>query len=434
MNTVAELVGTTLAGLGVGHAFGVVGSGNFHVTNALRAAGVPFVAARHEGGRRRWPTRGRARPVGPPCSPCTRGCGLTNAVTGVAEAAKSRTPLLVLAADTGAAAAVQLPHRPERAGHGGGRGGRARALARLGGRGRGPRVPDGRRAAPHGRAQPAAGRAGRPRSGTARRRPCRSSPRSGRTPGRRRACRADRGRGAPGARRRAGCAVGRARAPVARRGVGALLATSAVAHGLFAGDPWGLGIFGGFALPLAVELIQDADLVVGWGCALNMWTTRHGTPLGAGARVVQVDLDADALGAHRPVDLGVLGDVGATAADVLAVLAPRTGYRTDAVRAAIAQRGAVARRAVRRPHRAGRHRPPDAVDRPGRPAAPGPDGGRRLRQLHGLPGRLPGGPRRGRVLLHPGVPVDRAGAGDGDRARWPASTAWPWPRWATVAR
>jgi len=120
---------------------------------------------------------------------------------------------------------------------------------------------------------------------------------------------------------------------------GALLATSAVAHGLFAGDPWALGISGGFATPLAVELIRDADLVVGWGCALNTWTTRHGTLLGPDTRVVQVDLDADAIGAHRPVDLGVLGDVGATASDLLAVLTPRTGYRTDAVRAAIAERG-----------------------------------------------------------------------------------------------
>ena len=51
--TVAEVVGEVLADLGVGHAFGVVGSGNFAVTNALLAKGVPFVAARHEGGARR---------------------------------------------------------------------------------------------------------------------------------------------------------------------------------------------------------------------------------------------------------------------------------------------------------------------------------------------------------------------------------------------
>ncbi len=36
---------------------------------------------------------------------------------------------------------------------------------------------------------------------------------------------------------------------------GALLATSAVAHGLFAGDPWSLDVSGGFATPLAAELI-----------------------------------------------------------------------------------------------------------------------------------------------------------------------------------
>ncbi len=75
-----------------------------------------------------------------------------------------------------------------------------------------------------------------------------------------------------------------------------------------------------------------------WGCAPTAWTTRHGRLVGPAARVVQVDLDADAVGAHRPVDLGVLGDVAATAVDLLAAVEPRTGYRTDAVRAALADR------------------------------------------------------------------------------------------------
>ncbi len=101
---VAELVGRTLAELGVGHAFGVVGSGNFHVTNALRAAGVPYLAARHEGGAATMAdayarTSGRVGVL-----TVHQGCGLTNAMTGITEAAKSRTPMLVLAADTGAAA------------------------------------------------------------------------------------------------------------------------------------------------------------------------------------------------------------------------------------------------------------------------------------------------------------------------------------------
>ncbi len=74
-------------------------------------------------------------------------------------------------------------------------------------------------------------------------------------------------------------------------GCGALLATSAAARGLFRGSPWDLDVSGGFASPLAAELIGAADLLVGWGCSLNMWTTRHGTLVGADTTVVQVDCD-----------------------------------------------------------------------------------------------------------------------------------------------
>ena len=89
---------------------------------------------------------------------------------------------------------------------------------------------------------------------------------------------------------------------------GALLATSAVANGLFAGDPYALGIAGGFSSPVAAGCWPTSDVVVAFGAALNQWTTRHGTLIAAGARVVQVDLDADAIGAHRPVEVGVVGD------------------------------------------------------------------------------------------------------------------------------
>jgi thiamine pyrophosphate-dependent acetolactate synthase large subunit-like protein len=117
---------------------------------------------------------------------------------------------------------------------------------------------------------------------------------------------------------------------------GALLATSAAAKGLFHDQPWSLDVSGGFASPLAAELIRDADLVLGWGCALNMWTMRHGELIGPGAVVGQIDLDGDSIGAHRSVDFGVIGDVAATAA----AAAPRVGharrYRSDAVRGRIA--------------------------------------------------------------------------------------------------
>ncbi|MEU4426660.1 thiamine pyrophosphate-binding protein [Actinoplanes sp. NPDC024001] len=101
---VADLVGATLAELGASHVFGVVGSGNFHVTNALVAHGARFVATRHEGGAATAAdayarVSGRAGIVS-----VHQGCGLTNAMTGIAEAAKSRTPLLVLAAEPAASA------------------------------------------------------------------------------------------------------------------------------------------------------------------------------------------------------------------------------------------------------------------------------------------------------------------------------------------
>ena len=101
---VSALVGRTLAKLGVGHVFGVVGSGNFDVTNALLREGVPYTAARHEGGAATM-ADAYARMSGRVGVVTThQGCGLSNAITGIGEAAKSRTPLIVLTADTQAAA------------------------------------------------------------------------------------------------------------------------------------------------------------------------------------------------------------------------------------------------------------------------------------------------------------------------------------------
>ena len=97
--TVADVVGASLVHLGVDHVFGVVGSGNFHVTNAMVAAGARFVASRHEAGAMTMAdafarTSGRVAAV-----TVHQGCGLTNTMTGLAEAAKSRTPVVVLAAE-----------------------------------------------------------------------------------------------------------------------------------------------------------------------------------------------------------------------------------------------------------------------------------------------------------------------------------------------
>jgi len=112
---------------------------------------------------------------------------------------------------------------------------------------------------------------------------------------------------------------------------GSLLATSAVAYGLFAGNPWYLGISGGFSSPPTAELIEDSDLIVAFGASLNMWTTRQGRLIGRAAKVGQVDVDRAAGGAHREVDALLVGDCGATARALIDALGTHRarGRRTD---------------------------------------------------------------------------------------------------------
>ena len=337
----AELVGQTLAELGAGHTFGVVGSGNFAVTNALRAAGVPFTASRHEGGAATMADAysrmsGRLGIVS-----VHQGCGLTNAATGIGEAAKSRTPMLVLAAET-AGSAVRSNFAMDQPGF-------ARSVGAVSERvhSAASAVADTVRAYRtavnerrtvvlnlpldvQAEPAPAAAEIG-PAAAVSAPLPVRPAPAAAEALADLIAA-AERpvfvaGRGA----REAG---GRLRALAAH--AGALLATSAVAKGLFNGEPFSLGISGGFSSPLAAELISEADLIVGFGCTLNMWTMRQGALIGPGAKVAQVDLEDSALGANRPVDLGVLGDSGQTADAVLDLLRGRgpaaAKYRTGTVR------------------------------------------------------------------------------------------------------
>ncbi|GAB3975273.1 thiamine pyrophosphate-binding protein [Plantactinospora veratri] len=98
---------------------------------------------------------------------------------------------------------------------------------------------------------------------------------------------------------------------------GALLAVSAAAKGLFVGDPWYLDVSGGFATPLAAELIAGADLVVAWGSTLNMWTTRHGRLISPSATVVQVDELPVGAASHPRIDRQVSGDVARVARHAL---------------------------------------------------------------------------------------------------------------------
>ncbi|MEQ4566675.1 thiamine pyrophosphate-binding protein [Paenarthrobacter sp. CAP02] len=341
---VSTLVGRTLAKLGVGHVFGVVGSGNFDVTSSLMEAGVPFTAARHEGGAATM-ADAYTRMSGKVGVVTThQGCGLTNAITGVGEAAKSRTPMIVLTADT-QAAAIRSNFKIDQDAL-------ARSVGAVAERIHSPAtaVADTVRAfrtAVNERRTVVlslpldiqSGAAGDEVNAVVVPQPLKVRP------------------DAAGVEQLAGL-IAAAERPVfvAGRGgrgareellelarhAGALVATSAVANGLFNGDPHNLGISGGFSSPLTAELISGADLIVGWGCALNMWTMRHGRLISADAKVVQVDVEDAALGANRPITLGVLGDSALTASDALAALKqahpePAEKYRTEANALAIKQ-------------------------------------------------------------------------------------------------
>jgi acetolactate synthase I/II/III large subunit len=336
--TVAQAVGEALAERGVQHVFGVLGSGNFAVTNALVGAGARFVAARHEGGAICM-ADAYARVSGRPgvCS-VHQGPGLTNAMTGLTEAAKSRTPLLLLAADTSASASqsnfrieqdrlvnavgaiAERLYSPQTALADCLRAYRRAELERR------PVVlmmpldvqaalADGSRPPPvpvvEGRVRPSQMVVREAvRRLAAAHRPLIIA-----------------GRGAVLANARADLEA------LAER-LGALLATSAVANGLFAGNPWALGVSGGFASPAAAELIGEADVVLGVGVALNMWTTRHGRLIGPQATVIQVDREAEAIGAYHRVDLAVIGDAAETARALLDELSTvGAGWRTRATAA-----------------------------------------------------------------------------------------------------
>jgi thiamine pyrophosphate-dependent acetolactate synthase large subunit-like protein len=121
---------------------------------------------------------------------------------------------------------------------------------------------------------------------------------------------------------------------------GAVLATSAVANGLFAGDPYDLGISGGFATPLAQRLLAESDLVLAFGAGLNMWTTRHGALIGPDTTVIQIDRDEAALGAHRPVTIAIHADARETAEALVTALEgdARDARRSPALAAEIAAR------------------------------------------------------------------------------------------------
>ena len=341
----SEAIGRALADQGVEAFFGLAGSGNFAVLNGLRAAGAAFYSSRHEGGAVSM-ADGYARASGAVgVASVHQGPGFTNTLTALTEAAKVRTPLLVLAADI-PATTLWSNFKIDQA-----------ALARHAGaiaervRGAETAAADTTRALRRARVE---------------RRPVVlnvpidvvEKPHSDGSPDipywpplepprpaeRSVAEVADllsfSSRPAIVAGR--GAALSGAREALEALGdhVGAVLPTSAMGHGLFAGNPYSVGIAGGFSSSLALELLAQADSVLAFGAALNHWTVRHGELFSPEAQVVQVDLDQEAIGRVHRVDVGVVGDAAQTARAIVEELERRgvrgKGFRTDGLEREIA--------------------------------------------------------------------------------------------------
>ena len=342
---VSEAVGRLLVERGVRQVFGLIGSGNFDITLAMVEAGASFASSRHEGGAITMTDAfGRASGQVAACS-VHQGPGLTNTITGLTEAVKSRTPLLLLAAET-AAGATRSNFRIDQAAL-------VTSVGAVVARLRGPataladaalalqRARDERRPivlmlpldvqgaeCPPGAPPPAQPAVQPPEPQADGVRKVADLLAAAQRPvviG---------GRGALGA------GAKEAIEELADT-TGALLATSAVAGGLFAGNPWSIGITGGFATPLAAELVSSADLLLSFGASLNMWSTRHGRLVAPGAVVVQVDIDPDAIGSHLQAHAGIVGDSAATARALTGELdrQRREGWRSQDLAERIARGG-----------------------------------------------------------------------------------------------
>lgn len=316
MTTCATAVARTLADCGVGHAFGLVGGGNILATAALTRAGVHYTAARHEGGAMAMADAYfRATGRVAVCT-TTHGPGLANTATALAEAAKNRSSVVLLCGD--APVAGPRAHDIDQ----------SALAASLGVPVVRPTAPDTAvadtvRAVRTATAEQCPVALFLPADLTDRELPAVPVP------------------AMPPPQAQAGDSVevdeiltllSGARRPLLLAGLGAwradaakiltdlgdrlgaLLATTVMANGMFAGHPAALGLCGGFASPPAAALMGEADVVLAFGAGLDDFTLHGGRILDPAARVVQITLE----GARAPrADLAVRGDAAAVATRLL---------------------------------------------------------------------------------------------------------------------
>ncbi|MBP2330419.1 thiamine pyrophosphate-dependent acetolactate synthase large subunit-like protein [Kibdelosporangium banguiense] len=318
MTALQQNLAAALHATGAQTLFGLVGGGNFALAGVFREHGGRYVGLRHEMNAAAAADSYARTTQTVGLVTVTQGPGLTHAMTAIVEAAKSSTPMLVLAADTPLgdrssnqsidqrtfATATSAGHerwvRPDDLDE---------FVRRVTARAIAERRPIIVGFPPEANTDPDS--AAKPVPAVA---PAVSSP-APPVPADVEAAaslllKANRpcvlaGRGAHLA------GAGPALAEIAQH-LGAVLATTAMANGLFSGHPLSAGVCGGFGDADTADLLSTADVVLVVGASLNSWTTRHRS-LFHDANVLHVDDRADAIGAHRPADLAIVADAQAFA-------------------------------------------------------------------------------------------------------------------------
>ena len=326
MTRLATAVGQALADGGITAAFGVVGNGNALAIEGLIAGGVRYVAARHEGGAIAMADAYYRVTGDVAVCTVTYGPGLTNAATGLADAVKGRSGVLLLCGDgpVSGPRAIDIDQAQFAAALGAAtirltdpanvRAVVADALE-LARRGPCPVVlslPSDTVNVQVPNEEAGAGWTARPRAAA-----------RGAAPGAAASAEVEAALDVLAGCRRplllAGLGAWRSGAgkplsALADR-LGALLTTTVMASGLFNDNPWSLGICGGFAAPQAARIIGQADAVVSFGASLSDFTLHGGRMFRPQATVVQVDLREDLVSDR--VGVRVRGDAAETACALL---------------------------------------------------------------------------------------------------------------------
>lgn len=317
VSKIYEAIAAMLVRTGAIRVFAVAGTNNFRITEALKRRGVEIVAARHEGNAASMAGASARLSRGLGILSVSAGPGLTNAITGIGEAAKNGTGLLVLAGDVDGhaksssfsidqaalaqsvgAVSVRLTSVAtalEEAAQ-------AISLAREGGKAVVLSMPLSIQygEAPNDSPSYSPDRVDQPRPSAQSIDDILTMISTSKRP----LILAGRGAVLSGA--------GDELQKLAKK-IGAITATTLQAYGLFADDPFDLGVCGGFSGAEAAKIMEASDLVLGFGTSFTRWTTRHGTLFRPPVRTIQIDICDQRLGMNFNATKQLHADAALTA-------------------------------------------------------------------------------------------------------------------------